>query len=284
MIDTAPKCALVTGAAHRIGRAIAHYLAAEGWAVAAHYNQSEDAAASLVDEIAAAGGTAVAIKADLADEAATAALLADAGAAMGPVECLVNNASIFEDDRVESATRDSWDRHMAINLRAPFVLIQAMARQLPEERAGNVVNLLDERVWNPTPFYLSYTLSKSGLWLLTQTLALALAPKVRVNAIGPGPTLAAANQSEEHFHAQYRATPLGRGTTPDEVCAALRFILAAPALTGQMIALDGGRHLGWNYPGKPAGPGADTPGPSTNEPPGRPPGMPPGMPTGRNIS
>ncbi len=253
--DDYPRAALVTGAARRIGRAIALDLAAAGWAVAVHYNSSAEAAAALVSEIEAGGGRAVALRADLAQEAQTSRLIARAGEALGPLGCLVNNASVFELDTVSSADRASWDRHIEPNLRAPLALTQGFARALPEEAGGVIINLLDERVWNLTPFYLSYTLSKSGLWTLTRTLALALAPRIRVNGIGPGPTLPNVRQSAEQFERQCAIMPLGRGTTPQEICTAVRFILAAKGMTGQMIALDGGQHLGWAQP--PAGHGLE---------------------------
>lgn len=176
------------------------------------------------------------------------ALVPAVTAAFGPLGCLVNNASTFELDGVADATRDSWDAHMETNLRAPFVLTQAMAAALPEDRQGCVVNIIDQRVWNLTPFFLSYTLSKAGLWTLTRTLAMALAPRIRVNGIGPGPVLPSARQTQDQFDRQAAAVPLGRGASPEEICAALRFILGAPAMTGQMIALDGGQHLGWAQP------------------------------------
>jgi NAD(P)-dependent dehydrogenase (short-subunit alcohol dehydrogenase family) len=248
--DAYPRAALVTGAARRIGRAIALDLAREGWAVAAHYNASAEAAAETVAAIESAGGRAVALRADLAREAETAALVPRAVEAIGPLGCLVNSASAFEMDTAETATRESWDRHVETNLRAPFVLAQAFARALPADAGGAVINLLDERVWNLTPYFLSYTLSKSGLWTLTRTLALALAPRIRVNGIGPGPALASARQSPEQFARQCAIMPLGRGTTPEEICAAVRFLLAAKAVTGQMIALDGGQHLGWAQAGQ----------------------------------
>jgi len=246
--DAYPRAALVTGAARRIGRAIALDLARHGWAVAIHYNTSANDAATVVREIEAGGGRAIALAANLANEAETATLLPRAGDALGPIGCLVNNASVFESDSAVSATRESWDQHMEPNLRAPFVLSQAFARALPADAGGVVVNLLDQRVWNLTPYFVSYTVSKAALWTLTRTLALALAPRIRVNGIGPGPTLPSARQTEAEFTRQFNMMPLGRGAAPEEICAALRFILAVPSMTGQMIALDGGQHLAWAQP------------------------------------
>ncbi|HKS88394.1 MAG TPA: SDR family oxidoreductase [Stellaceae bacterium] len=240
-----PKAALVTGAARRIGRALALALAEDGYAVAIHHHRSRAEAEAVAAEIGNGGGRAVALAADLTDEAAVGDLLPRAAAALGPIGVLVNNASIFENDTVATATRESWEAHLAVNLRAPFVLMQHFAKALPEGAGGIVVNLLDERVWNLTPHFVSYTVSKSALWTLTRTMALALAPRIRVNGIGPGPTLPSPRQSAEQFAERCRAMPLRRGTSPEEIAAALRFILAAPAMTGQMIALDGGEHLGW---------------------------------------
>jgi NAD(P)-dependent dehydrogenase (short-subunit alcohol dehydrogenase family) len=243
-----PKAALVTGAGQRIGRALALALAEDGFAVAVHHHRSRAAADDVVAAIRSGGGRAVALAADLGDERAVAELLPRAEAALGPIGVLVNNASVFRDDTVETATRESWDAHLSVNLRAPFVLIQCLAARLPPDASGVVVNLLDQRVWSLTPYFVSYTLSKAGLWTLTQTMALALAPRIRVNGIGPGPTLPSLRQSPEQFARQCGLMPLGRGTSPQEIAAALRFILRAPAMTGQMIALDGGQHLGWAQP------------------------------------
>jgi NAD(P)-dependent dehydrogenase (short-subunit alcohol dehydrogenase family) len=243
-----PRTALVTGGGRRIGRALAIALAEDGFSVAVHYHQSRAAAEMVVATIHAMGGKAVALAADLRDEDTVRGLLRATGRVFGPVGCLVNNASVFENDSIETATRESWDEHLAVNLRAPFVLIQEMTAQLPSEAAGVVINLLDERVWSLTPHFVSYTLSKAGLWTLTQTMALALAPRIRVNGIGPGPTLPSPRQSREQFLHQFAEMPLGRGTSPQEIAAAMRFIIAAPAMTGQMIALDGGQHLGWAQP------------------------------------
>ncbi len=245
-----PKAALVTGGARRIGRALSLALAEAGFAVAIHHHRSGDEAQALAGEIVQSGGKAVALAADLTEEAEVKQLLPRTVAALGPVGVLVNNASIFENDTVATVTPDSWDRHLAVNLRAPFVLIQEFAQHLPAEAGGLVVNLLDERVWGLTPYFVSYTLTKSGLWTLTRTMALALAPRIRVNGIGPGPTLPSPRQSPEQFLDRCRRMPLRRGTSPAEVAAALRFILTAPAMTGQMIALDGGEHLGWAQAGQ----------------------------------
>jgi NAD(P)-dependent dehydrogenase (short-subunit alcohol dehydrogenase family) len=241
--------ALVTGAAKRIGRAIALALADDGYDVAVHYGASRRDAEEVVAAIAAKGRRAVALAADLARETETLKLLGAATQALGPITCLVNNASLFERDEALSVTRTSWDAHLEINLRAPFVLMQEFARLLPADRNGAIINLLDERVWSLTPHFVSYTLSKAGLWTLTQVMALALAPRIRVNGIGPGPTLPSPRQSNEQFARQQASMPLKHGATPDEIAAAARFILASHAMTGQMIALDGGQHLGWAQPG-----------------------------------
>lgn len=249
MTDTARTgVALVTGAAQRIGRTLALELGQLGYAVAVHYHDSADAAAETVAAIRAAGGRAAPFAADLAREDQTSALVPRVTSALGPITCLVNNASCFERDEVASATRAGWDAHLETNLRAPFVLAQVMAAALPRDIEANIVNLLDQRVWRLTPHFTSYTVSKFGLWGLTQSLALALAPAVRVNAIGPGPALPSPRQTAAQFAAQCARLPLRRGTTPDEIAAALRFILATRSLTGQMIALDGGQHLGWAQP------------------------------------
>lgn len=240
------RSVLVTGSARRIGRTIALDLARHGWTVAVHHHLSAPDAEAVVAEIEAMGGTGAVVSADLAREEETLALMEGAAAAVGPISALINNASVFERDGVMDASRVSWDLHMEVNLRAPFVLTQAFVRQLPEDMRGNVINILDQRVWNLTPHFISYTLSKAGLWTLTQTLALALAPRVRVNAVGPGPTLPSARQTEESFRRQWQAMPLARPVQPEEVAAAVRFILDAPSLTGQMIAVDAGQHLCWS--------------------------------------
>jgi NAD(P)-dependent dehydrogenase (short-subunit alcohol dehydrogenase family) len=244
----APKFVLVTGAAKRLGRAIVLDLAKNGWDIALHFNQSEPDARETADAVRNTGRRVALLKADLADEAATSALIGRAVAELGLLSALVNSASIFESDDWASASRASWDRHMAVNLRAPFVLAQEFARQLPPEARGAIVNIIDQRVLKPTPQFLSYSTSKAALYWLNTTLAQALAPRIRVNAVAPGPTMINARQSEAHFRRQREATVLGTGAEPQDVCDAVRYLLSASAITGQMIAVDGGQHLIWQTP------------------------------------
>ncbi len=238
--------ALVTGAARRIGRAIALALAGEGWAIAVHHHRSHEAASRLVGEIEAVGGRAAAFAADLADDAQSAALVAEVTAALGPVMALVNNASLFMPDDIRTVTPASFEAHMRVNLRAPLLLMQSFARALPEGADGAIVNIVDHRVLKLNPLCLSYTLSKAALWTLTRTAAQALAPRIRVNAVGPGPVLPNVHQDEVLFHAEAAALPLGRGPSPDEIADAVSFLLNATSVTGQMIAVDGGQHLAWD--------------------------------------
>ncbi len=249
-----PRAALVTGAAQRLGGAMVLALAESGFDIAIHVHTSREAAEALLARIRALGRRGVVLQADLAREADVAGLVPAAAAALGPLGVLVNNASAFERDEWHTATRDSWDMHVETNLRAPFVLTQALARDLPPRAEGVVVNMLDQRVWSLTPHFMSYTVAKAGLWALTQTLALALAPRIRVNGIGPGPALPSPRQTQAQFDRQSASVPLGHGTTPAEVARALLAILALPAMTGQMIALDGGQHLQWSAAGTAAAP------------------------------
>jgi NAD(P)-dependent dehydrogenase (short-subunit alcohol dehydrogenase family) len=250
--------ALVTGAGARLGQAMAIYLGARGHDVAVHYASSGEGAAQTVSAIQAAGSQATALQADLLNETEVADLIPSAAQALGgPVTVLVNNASIFEYDNLRTATRTSWDRHIESNLRAPFVLTQAFAAQIPDPlidaqgepvAQGLVVNMIDQRVLKLTPEFTSYTIAKMGLWALTRTAAQGLAPRVRVNAIGPGPTLKGARQSPAHFAAQRAATILERGSDPDDICAALGFFLDSRSVTGQLLCPDGGQHLAWKTP------------------------------------
>ena len=240
--------ALITGAASRIGQAIALGLAKSSWNVAIHYNGSQEAADETADACAAFGVRAATVQADLANDRETTRAFEEAQAALGPLSLVVNNASLFEFDDFSSASNDSWHSHMQVNLHAPFILSQALAKNLPEGTQGNIINLIDQRVWKLTPDFTSYTLSKAGLWTLTQTAAQALAPRIRVNAIAPGPTLKSSRQSEESFTQQVAAVPLQIQPGLEEFTNTVAFILASPSLTGQMIALDGGQHLAWETP------------------------------------
>ena len=243
--DTPHATALVTGAARRLGRAIATDLAQSGWRIGVHYHASETEACRLVDEIAAQGGEAAALQADLGRTEDLSRLVETCGEVLGPPTCLVNNAACFERDTWDTLDARSWDMHLDINLRAPIFLAQAFARHLPAGATGNVINLIDQKVLRLNPDYFSYTIAKSALWTATQTLAQALAPRIRVNAVAPGPVLPSREQSEGDFAKEWQATLLERAVSMDDVTAAVRFLLETPAITGQMIALDGGQHLVW---------------------------------------
>jgi NAD(P)-dependent dehydrogenase (short-subunit alcohol dehydrogenase family) len=236
---------------------MAVYLAGRGYDVAVHYASSAEGAEETAAKIRHRGQRAVAFQADLLDDGATGALFEKATEALrGPITCLINNASIFEYDNIRTATRASWDRHIGSNLRAPFVLTQAMAAQGLPPLAGEsepmaqglIVNMIDQRVRKLTPEFMTYTLAKMGLWALTQTSAQALAPAIRVNAIGPGPTLKGGRQTETHFARQRASTVLQRGADAADITAALGYFLDAPAVTGQLLCVDGGQHLGWQTP------------------------------------
>ena len=248
--------ALVTGAGARLGRAMALGLAERGFDVAVHFHASQAEAETVAALIRDRGRTARTLQADLLDEAQTSDLVARAADALGgPLTLLVNNASIFEPDEHRDATRADWDRHMGSNLRAPFVLGQAFAGQVPPPAAdpeplaqGMIVNMIDQRIAKLTPRFATYTLAKSALWTLTQTSAQAFAPGVRVNAIAPGPTLQGPRQSAEDFAAQRAATILGRGADADQIVRALGYLIDQPSVTGQVLFVDGGQHLGWQTP------------------------------------
>lgn len=251
--------ALVTGAGKRLGREIALYLAGRGLGVVVHYNSSADEAEQVADACRAKGVFAATVQADLTIEDDMQALVLQAVQAIGgPLTVLVNSASIFEHDTIETGTRESWDRHLESNLRAPFVLTQHFAAQAPAPRIGGewneptaralIINMIDQRVRKLTPHFASYTIAKMGLWTLTQTSAQALAPAVRVNAIGPGPTMQGVRQSREHFAAQRANTILQRGAEPSDVSHAVGYFMDAPSVTGQLICVDGGQHLGWETP------------------------------------
>ncbi len=255
---SARRRALVTGAAFRLGRAMALDLAASGWDVALHYNSSSDGAEATAEIARSHGGTVSTVQADLLSEADVSTLVSRAAEALGgPLTLLINNASLFEEDSFATMTRETWDRAFDSNLRGPMALTQAFAAQAPRavidarnepEAQAVVINMIDQRVLKPTPFFLSYAVAKAGLFHFTRMAAQALAPHVRVGGIGPGPTLIAEQESDAHFARQRAACVLGRGSDPDDIVHAMRFIIENKAFTGQMLAIDGGQHLAWKTP------------------------------------
>lgn len=240
------RVALVTGAGDRIGATIAKRLAGAGYKVVVHYRSSTAGAQAVKAEIEQAGGSAALVRADLAKRSERAALIEKSAAAFGPLSVLVNNASTFQRDSAADVDEALWDQHFAVHVEAPVFLARDFARQLPDRARGNIVNIIDERVLHTAPSYFSYTLSKSALWSATRTLAQSLAPNIRVNAIGPGPTLAPEGESVSSFRATQRRLPLQRGANPEEIADGLLFILSAASMTGQMLALDGGQHIEWS--------------------------------------
>jgi NAD(P)-dependent dehydrogenase (short-subunit alcohol dehydrogenase family) len=240
--------ALITGAARRIGKALALTAAEAGYDVAVHHRSGAEEAEAVAAEIRALGRKAAAFRAELTDEAETSALIVRAAQALGPVTLLVNNASVFLDDRIQTLTRQSWDAHIETNLRAPVLLAQTFAAELPKDAEGLIVNMLDQRVLKPNPQFFSYGLSRAALWSATQVLAQALAPRIRVNAIGPGPTLPSIHQTPAEFDAEAHNVALQRRSSPQDVAQALRYLIDARQVTGQMIAVDGGQHLAWRTP------------------------------------
>ena len=241
---SAPRAALITGAGRRIGRAIALALSRAGYAVVLHAYRSRADAEKLASDIVSAGGCASVVLADLTDGEAVRKLV-PAAAAFGPLTLLVNNASQFDEDEIAGLERARFERTMAVNLTAPVFLAQAFAAQAPEGADASIVNIVDQRVLKPTPRFFSYSLSKSALHSATVTLAQALAPKLRVNAVAPGPTLPSPRQSAEQFAAQAAAVPLKRGPTPEDIATAVLYLATARSVTGSVIAVDGGQHLAW---------------------------------------
>jgi NAD(P)-dependent dehydrogenase (short-subunit alcohol dehydrogenase family) len=241
----AKPAALVTGGSKRIGRAISRDLAAHGFAVAIHCNGSRAEAEILAHEIGSAGGEAGVFEADLTTFDEVRSLLPAVNIRFGEVSLLINNASVFEDDAADGLDEAVFDRHFALHVKAPSFLAQDFAAQMPEDGEGLIVNIIDERVWKLTPRFYSYTLSKAALWAATRTMAQTFAPKVRVNAIGPGPTLPNSRQTEADFRQQTAGLLLGKGPELSEFGATIRYLWEAKSVTGQMIALDGGQHLAW---------------------------------------
>ncbi len=251
------KRALITGAADRLGRAMALALADQGIDIAVHYNGSEAKARATCGDIASRGARAVALQADLRSKSATRELVASASDKLGgPLDILINNASAFEYDTIEDASDENWDLHMQANFQAAFILTQDFSKQAPKasgdlgSRIANaaIINMLDQRIRKLTPAFMTYSLSKHGVWAMTQTTAQALAPDIRVNAIGPGPTIRATRQSDAHFNHQRANTILERGSDPEDIVEAMLYLLSAKSVTGQLICVDGGQHLGWRTP------------------------------------
>jgi NAD(P)-dependent dehydrogenase (short-subunit alcohol dehydrogenase family) len=242
------RAALVTGGARRIGRAIVEALAEDGYAVAIHCNGSTEEAEELKVLLASGGHVAETVRCDLtaADERRT--LVQRASDAVGPLTVLVNNASVFDRDELATTDDETWRRHFAVNLEAPVFVARDFARGIPEGKTGAVVNIIDQRVLKPNPLFFSYTLSKTALLAATRTMAQALAPRVRVNAVGPGPTLPSRRQSASDFARQTAALPLGAGPQLRDIAEAVLFLVNARSVTGQMLAVDGGQHLAWETP------------------------------------
>ncbi|PZM16950.1 SDR family oxidoreductase [Rhizobium tubonense] len=242
------RTALITGGSKRIGRAIALDLAANGFAIAIHANASFAEADALVAELRQEGKKAVSVKADLRNLSETATLIKRASAGLGPIDLLINNASTFQNDSAGQFDAEAFDAHFAVHVRAPSILAAAFAEQLPAEVSGLIVNMIDQRVWALNPRFYSYTLSKSALWTATQTMAQTFAPRIRVNAIGPGPTVPSVRQTKEDFQAQIDGLIMKAGPGLEEFGRTIRFLFDTPSITGQMIALDGGQHLRWETP------------------------------------
>ncbi len=247
-VASMPRVALVTGGARRVGRAITLGLANAGYAVAIHCNESVAEAEALASDIIAAGGKATVISADLVDPVSVENIIPAAAAQLGPVTLLVNNASMFANDSLLAIDVPTWNRQFSVNIRAPSVLAGMMAKALPESREGAIINILDQRVWKLTPEYYSYTLSKAAMWTATRTMAQAFAPRIRVNAVGPGPTVANVHDGEALFHKEAAGTLLGRSVAPEEIADAVLYLAEARSITGQMLAVDSGQHLGWRTP------------------------------------
>ena len=237
--------ALVTGGSQRIGKAICEKIAEKGWNVAIHFNKSSNKVISLKKKLEKFGVKCVSIKADLSKENEIKNLFSEAQRKIGKINCLINNASTFELDSIDTIKKKDWDYHLNVNVWAPIFLIKQLKKNLPKNVDGNIINIIDQRVLNLTPFFTTYTFTKSGLWILTKTLAMALAPRIRVNAVGPGPTLSSKRQSEKQFKKQWKSMPLKKKIDPTEIADAVLFILQSKSLTGQIIPVDAGQHLGW---------------------------------------
>ena len=246
-MDKYIKNALITGAGKRIGSAVANSLSSEGWNLALHYNKSENTTYKLAEKLNRIyGNKIICVKANLEEYNQIKNIFSKIDKKLGTLSCLINNAAVFQYDSLRSTNLKKWDIHINTNIRAPLFLSQSFSKRLPPNQKGNIINIIDQRVLNLTPHFLTYTLSKSTLWTLTQTLALSLAPNIRVNAIGPGPTMRSSRQTQKQFVAQCKRMPLKRGAEPKEIGNLVKVILNTPSITGQIIVVDGGQHLGWS--------------------------------------
>ncbi len=237
------KTALVTGGAIRIGAAIVSALSADGWRVVVHYNSSSDAALALAAELNENGGQVETIRCDLSDLSATERLVPECVALAGPIDCLINNASLFEPDWLTNLDAAQWQRQLDVNLRAPALLTKAFAEALPDDREGCIINMLDNKVFSPNPDYFSYSIGKFGLKGLTEMAAMELGPRIRVCGIAPGLTTISGDQTEEDFDRQSRINLLDRPSAPDEIAKAVKFILSSDIYNGQTLVLDGGQSM-----------------------------------------
>ena len=239
--------ALITGGSQRIGRIICEKLAKSGWNIAIHFNKSKKQANALNKSLKKFGIKVTCIKADFSKEKETKSLFYKAKKTLGSINCLINNASTFELDSIDNINKEKWDYNLNVNIWSPIILIKEFKKNLPKNASGNIINIIDQRVLNLTPFFTTYTFTKSGLWTLTKTLAMALAPNIRVNAIGPGPTLASKRQTDKKFKKQYKSMPLKKKVSPKEIADAVMFIINTQSITGQLITVDSGQHLGWAH-------------------------------------
>jgi len=240
------KNLLITGAATRVGKAIALHFAERGWNIALHYFRSSAKAKELKKIIEQHWVKVALIKADLKNPKQTEKIIPLAKKKLGAINCLVNNAALFEKDDITNFTNKSWNDHLNINLLAPTILTKQFAKQAPKKTVSNIINIIDQRIFNLTPFFMSYTISKSGLQTLTKTMAMRLGPNIKVNAIAPGPTIKSKRQTDRHFRNQVRSTLLKKSVRLEDICDTVEFLINNNSVTGQIIAVDSGQNLSWN--------------------------------------
>jgi len=240
------KNLLITGAATRVGKAIALHFAERGWNIALHYFRSTTKAIELKKIIEQNLVKVVLIKADLKNPKQTEKIFLLAKKKLGTIDCLINNAALFEKDDILNFTTKSWNDHLNINLLAPIILTKQFAKQAPKKNVSNIINIIDQRIFNLTSFFMSYTISKSGLQTLTKTMAMRLGPNIKVNAIAPGPTIKSKMQTDRHFRNQVKSTLLKKSVQLEDICDTVEFLLNNSSITGQIIAVDSGQNLSWN--------------------------------------